>query len=68
MLLRSIFHVEPKSGRTHLFATQNASDNNQVDHNATEPDGNDNWLRIHPNRKKRFFEQNFVDKVFLRNP
>ena len=40
------FHVEPKSGRTHLFATQNASDTNQANHISSEPDGNDIWLSI----------------------
>ena len=43
---KSIFHVEPKSGRTHLFATKNARDNNQANHFASEPDGNDNWFSI----------------------
>ena len=38
--------MEPKSGRTHLFATQNTRDNNQANHNALEPDGNDYWLSI----------------------
>ena len=40
------FHVETKSGRTHLFATQNASYNSQANPIASEPDGNDNWLSI----------------------
>ena len=40
------FHVEPKSGRTHLFATQNASDTNQANHISSEPDRNDTWLSI----------------------
>ena len=38
--------MEPKSGRTRLFAEQNASDNNQANHIASEPDGNDTWLSI----------------------
>ena len=46
MFSKSIFHVEPKSGRTHSFATKNARDNNQANHFASEPDGNDNWLSI----------------------
>ena len=39
------FHVETKSGRTHLFATINARDNNQANHFASEPDGKDNWFQ-----------------------
>ena len=46
LTLSFTFHVETKSGRTHLFATQNASDDNQTNHIASEPDGNDNWLSI----------------------
>ena len=40
------FHVETKSGRTLLFATQNASDTNQANHIASDSDGNDIWLSI----------------------
>ena len=43
---KSIFHVEPISGRTRLFATQKSSDKNQANHTASEPDGNDIWLSI----------------------
>ena len=46
LTLSFTFHVETTSGRTHLFAKQNASDNTQANHIASEPDGNDNWLSI----------------------
>ena len=46
MFSKSIFHVEHKSCRTHLFATKNALGNNQANHIASEPDGNDTWLSI----------------------
>ena len=70
---KSNFHLEPKSGRTRLFATKNARDNNQVNHIASEPDGNDYWLRIPTPVEKTLqlvlnlhkFEVNFNQEVSL---
>ena len=51
---KSIFHVEPISGRTRLFATQNSSDINHANHIASEPDGNDIWLSKTTSVEKTF--------------